>query len=221
MLSLTNNPKTVVLLRVQQGSNPYVFTLFRHILRRKEIKLAKEGTVPTIVLDALRDKYLDMRAAKSQVATQVRERYRKKILEDIERESQMIERLFAVQFVEVRNQGATRRELVNVIGDGTAATYRKFMELGGGDMRKLTTGAERLSARAESVGVIRSGDNLFDITLSTGDVVSVYLTWADGKPAIWSDDREALTKMHEEFKNGGGLYRKGAEIVALFGIEEN
>lgn len=221
MISLTNSPKTTVLLRVQEGSTPYVFTLFQSVLRRKETRMAKEGTVPSIVLDGLRDKYLEMKLAKSQVATQVRERYRKQIQDAIERETQMIERLFAVQFVEVRNQGATRRELVNVIGDGTAATYRKFMELGGGDMRKLTTGSERLSARAENAGIIRVEDNLFDITLSTGDVVTVYLAWVEGKPAIWSDDRDTMMKMREEFKSGAGLYRKGAEITSLFGLEES
>lgn len=182
--------------------------------------MARMGTVPQVVLDELRDAYVDMMDKKARVAREVRERYRDKIAEEIERETRVLERAFGVQMVEVREMGATRKELVKVIGDGTSGVYRKFIELGGGTIAGRKTGADRLAERAENIGVVQISDNQFDYEIEEGAVYRVEVQWARGVPFIWPVEHSQIGEMKELFGFTRAMaYDKGAEIVAAFGIE--
>lgn len=119
--------------------------------------MAKSGTVPAKVLDDLADAFMDMKAKRSRVEMDVRRRFKPQIEECIESETRVIERAFAVQFEEVRQQGATRKELVKIIGDGTAEIFRHYAELGGGVIAGRKTGAERASDRAAALEEEKQG----------------------------------------------------------------
>lgn len=172
-------------------------------------------------LEYLAEMYDSVQVRKAEIRKEIRERYRARAEEEIAKQIDLEDSRVGVALVRAREQGYKRKDLALVIRTNDSAKMRRYLELGGGQVRQKLTGDDRQKMREIESGIVREGNNLFDITLSSGDVVSVYLTWAEGKPAIWSDDRETLTKMHEEFKNGGGLYRKGAEIAALFGIERS
>ncbi len=190
--------------------------------------MARMGTVPQVVLDELRDAYVDMMDKKARVAREVRERYRDKIAEETERETRVLERAFGVQMVEVREMGATRKELVKVIGDGTSGVYRKFIELGGGTIAGRKTGADRLAERAEDIGVSQVAENLFDLIVGkTADglgelAIPVEIQYKDGKPFIWPVDPSDVVVLRDTYGyDRAALYNKGAEIVAAFGLEED
>lgn len=178
-------------------------------------------SVSPVVLDDLRDAYLRMKNRKAEIRAEVRERYREKIEAEIEFESQIAEREFAVRLVEVREMGATRPELVSVIRDGTAATMRRYIELGGGTIAGRKTGADRLAERAENIGVVQISDNQFDWEIAEGVVYRVEVQWAYGKPFVWPVEHSQIGEMKELFGFTRAMaYDKGAEIVAAFGLEE-
>lgn len=183
--------------------------------------------VPQVVLDDLRDTYLDMKQKRSGIAATVRERFRKTIQEEIERETRLVERAFAVQLVEVREMGASRKELVNVIGDGTASVMRDLIELGGGSVRSTQTGEERKAQRAEDMGVRRVSDELFDLVVATNEdgselAIPVKIIWADGKPMMWPEDSSEVITLRDTYGyTKQDMLAKGAEIASAFGLEED
>ena len=190
--------------------------------------MAKSNIVPTSVLDDLRDAYLDMRDAKRLVSREVREEFKPRIAEEIERRTRVIERAFAVQFEEVRQRGATRKELVEVLGDGSADVFRKYVELGGGTIAGRKTGADRLAERAENIGVKQVAEKLFDLIVGkTADglgelAIPVEIQYKDGKPFIWPVDPSDVVVLRDEYGySRGKMFDKGAEIVSAFGIEES
>lgn len=182
--------------------------------------MAKEGTVSQRDLDDLRDAYLEMRARKSQIVREVRERYRKQIQETVDFETRAIERAFGAQLVDLRDRGATRRELVSVIGDGTAETMRRFIELGGGEISKRQTGEDRRVERGLELNLLELGQNRFQYTSQSGSKVEVYLLWTDGKPALWADGEDVKILL-EDFPTSADLRKRGEEIASAFEITED
>lgn len=185
--------------------------------------MAKSNIVPSSVLDDLRDAYLDMRDAKRLVSREVREEFKPRIAEEIERRTRVIERAFAVQFEEVRQRGATRKELVEVLGDGSADVFRKYVELGGGTIAGRKTGADRLAERAENIGVEQIGENLFEWVVDDELTEIVRIDRVEGKkPYVWpvSDVKAPLEEaLRKHGKTGSYLYEKAAEIISAFGLE--
>lgn len=112
--------------------------------------MGKAGAVHQTELDRLRDEYLDMREQVRRVRSEVEREFRAKIEEEVTYRTSRVRRAFAVRFVEVKEAGATRKELVKVLGDGTAEVMRELIELGGGTVRKTQTGEERRAGRGEA-----------------------------------------------------------------------
>lgn len=177
------------------------------------------GTVPQVVLDELRDAYVDMMDKKARVAREVRERYRDKIAEEIERETRVLERAFGVQMVEVREMGATRKELVKVIGDGTSGVYRKFIELGGGTIAGRKTGADRLAERAENIGVERVSETVFKWTTDTDEVITLEICWLKDSPRVRGIDSENHEALVIATGRKSSVARElAAQIVSAYGL---
>jgi len=177
------------------------------------------GTVPQVVLDELRDAYVDMMDKKARVAREVRERYRDKIAEEIERETRVLERAFGVQMVEVREMGATRKELVKVIGDGTSGVYRKFIELGGGSIAGRKTGADRLAERTEAINVERVAETLFEWTTDTGEVITLEICWLVDSPRVRGFDGENHTAFIEAINRDVDKAKElAAQIAATYSL---
>lgn len=170
-------------------------------------------------LDRLHDEFLNMRDAKARVRREVERRYREKIEQEIEFESRGIERAFAVQLVELREAGATRKELVKVIGDGTASTMRHYIELGGGTVQKKLTGAERAEERKESLGVRHVGGNEYMWNVDGVEYLS-QLLWQNGKPVFFPVGEAART-LRDLHGFGAAEFRaKGAEVANAFDVKE-
>lgn len=183
--------------------------------------MAKNGTVPGIVLDGLRDDYLTMQDKCSKVARDVKERYRKKIQDEIEAETRLIKRAFAVKFVEVREQGATRDELTNVIGDRTAKVFREYVELGGGSISRRTTAEDRKAERMKELGVTDNGDGTFNLSVGEGEYLAITVEWQEGRPYIWPVEQSDVVILRDTYGyTQSAMFEKGAEIVASFGLGE-
>lgn len=185
------------------------------------------SNVSALELDRLRDEYLKLKTAKAEASRTVREKYRKIIADEIEMVTRVAERSFAVQLVELRERGATRKELVEVIGDGSAATMRRYVELGGGSIRTRQTGADRMEKRAEDIGVQQTatGYTMFVGTTPDGDselAVPIRVQWKNGTPYAWPVDGSDVVRLRDDYGiEREELFAKGAEIVAAFGLTEN
>lgn len=182
--------------------------------------MGKSGVMTQTELDLLLDERIEMQAKVRAVRTEIERRYRDKIEAEIEFETRAIERNFAVQLVEAKERGATYAELVKVLGTGTAAVMRKFVELGGGSVRTRTTGAERMVKRAEDIGVTPNEDGTYQWQVAE-ESVKVWLKWKDGKPyaAPTAENMQMLRTDHGI--EAAELFAKGAEIVSAFGLTEN
>lgn len=181
--------------------------------------MAKSNIVPTAVLDDLRDAYLDMRDAKRLVSREVREEFKPRIAEEIERRTRVIERAFAVQFEEVRQRGATRKELVEVLGDGSADVFRKYVELGGGTIAGRKTGADRLAERAEAINVERVSETLFEWTTGTDEVITLEICWLVDSPRVRGFDGENHTAFIEAINRDVDKAKElAAQIVSAYGL---
>lgn len=184
--------------------------------------MGKSGVMTQTELDRLLDERIEMQAKVRAVRTEIERRYRDKIEAEIEFETRAIERAFAVQLVEAKERGATYAELVKVLGTGTAAVMRKFVELGGGSVRTRTTGADRVEKRAEDIGVTPSPGTGYNWMLGDGAFVNVTVRWKEGKPYAWPTRPEMVTKLRDEYGiEREDLFAKGAEIVAAFGLTES
>lgn len=188
----------------------------------------KTGIIPQTELDRLLDERIEMQAKVRAVRTEIERRYRDKIDAEIEFETRAIERNFAVQLVEAKERGATYAELVKVLGTGTAAVMRRFVELGGGSVRTRTTGADRIEKRAEDIGVKQVEENLYAWTIQShgdkldGAEVDVTVRWRDGKPYAWPVEGSDVMRLRDDYGiEREQLFEKGAEIVAAFGLTEN
>lgn len=186
------------------------------------------SNVSAVELDNLRDAYLEMREEKNAIRSQVREEYRAKIKAEIDSRSEIAERKFAVQLVRLREMGATQKELVAVIGDGTASTMRRYVELGGGKIAGRKTGAERQKERAEDIGVREVDGNVFDLVVGvTADgngelCVPVTVQWKNGKPYAWPVEGADVVRLRDDYGiERDELFAKGAEIVSAFGLTES
>ena len=184
------------------------------------------SAVNKVDLENLRDKFLEMQREKALIRTQVREEYRAKIKAEIESRSEIAERTFAVQLVRLRDQGAKRSELIDVIGDGTAATMRRYVELGGGTLAPRKTSEERKADRAADIGVKRVSETVFDWNVgltADGDLYCpVTIQWKNGKPYAWPVDSSDVMRLRDDYGiESNELYEKGAEIVSAFGLTEN
>lgn len=188
--------------------------------------MGKTGVMTQTELDRLLDERIEMQAKVRAVRTEIERRYRDKIEAEIEFETRAIERAFAVQLVEAKERGATYAELVKVLGTGTAAVMRRFVELGGGSVRTRTTGADRVEKRAEDIGVKRVEENLFDwhvgMTASGELYVPVTVQWKDGKPYAWPVRGADVVRLRDDYGiERDELFAKGAEIVSAFGLTES
>lgn len=186
--------------------------------------MGKTGVMTQTELDRLLDERIEMQAKVRAVRTEIERRYRDKIEAEIEFETRAIERNFAVQLVEAKERGATYAELVKVLGTGTAAVMRRFVELGGGSVRTRTTGAERLERRAEDIGVRKASGGAYSWKPDPADeaTVDVIIRWHNGKPIAWGATTDDVMALQNDFGvTREELYEKGAEIVAAFGLTEN
>jgi hypothetical protein len=181
--------------------------------------MGRAGAVHQTELDRLKDEYLDMRAEIKKVRARVEAEFREKIEAEFEYQTHRVKRAFAVRFVELKEAGATRKELVRVIGDGTAEVMRELIELGGGTVRKTLTGEERRAERGENLGVREIAPGRFVYTSKGGQEVETYLLWQNGKPALWADGDDVLI-LRDDFKDAAGLRKIGAEIASAFNITE-
>lgn len=176
-------------------------------------------SVSPVVLDDLRDAYLRMKNRKAEIRAEVRERYREKIEAEIEFESQIAEREFAVRLVEVREMGATRPELVSVIRDGTAATMRRYIELGGGTIAGRKTGADRLAERAESINVERVSETVFKWSAENGEEVTLEICWLNDSPRVRGVDSENHEALVVATGRKSSVARElAAQIVTAYGL---
>jgi len=188
--------------------------------------MARQGTVSPVELDGLRDAYLEMQERKAAIRAQVREEYRAKIKAEIESRSEIAERTFAVQLVRLREAGATRAELVDIIGDGTAATMRRYVELGGGNIAVRKTSEDRKEERAKGLGVYSVDGETFDLEVGQGAdggtlCIPVTIKWRDGKPFMWPVFETDVVPLRDTYGySQEDLFSKGAEIVAAFGVTE-
>lgn len=187
----------------------------------------KTGIIPQTELDRLLDERIEMQAKVRAVRTEIERRYRDKIDAEIEFETRAIERNFAVQLVEAKERGATYAELVKVLGTGTAAVMRRFVELGGGSVRTRTTGADRIEKRAEDIGVQQTatGYTMFVGTTPDGDsglAVPIRVQWKNGTPYAWPVEGSDVKRLRDDYGiEREELFAKGAEIVSAFGLTEN
>lgn len=165
-------------------------------------------------LDALTDEYNRMKERKRHVRNEVRERYREVIENAVEREAEAIEREFAIEFVSARDRGATRSQLVKVIRTGSADTFRKYVELGGGVIRGRETGADRARERGAELGVIPKGTNLFELYKSVEGIpmepIEIHLVKEGDTHMMLPSDMDNLVKMRDAF----GYSRKDNIILA-------
>ena len=183
--------------------------------------MGKSGAMTQRELDQLLDARIEMQANVRAVRTEIERRYRDKIEAEIEFETRAIERNFAVQLVEAKERGATYAELVKVLGTGTAAIMRKYVELGGGSVRTRTTGADRVIKRAEEINVKMNGHG-YDWEVVEGVTVQITLQWKNGKPYAWPVDGSDVVRLRDDYGiEREQLFEKGAEIVAAFGLTES
>lgn len=170
-------------------------------------------------LDRLHDDFLDMRDKKNRIRREVERRYRDKIEQEIEFETRGVERAFAVQLVELREAGATRKELVKVIGDGTASTMRHFIELGGGSLQKRQTGAERAAERRKAIGVEQVTDTRFIWTVGNQGY-ECDLVWQAGKPVMFPVGDGVVTLRDVHGMTAKDFRAKGEEVANAFDLKE-
>lgn len=175
--------------------------------------------VNQIELDRLHDEFLDMRDKKNRIRREVERRYRDKIEEEIEFETRTIERVFAVRLVEVKEAGATRKDLVKVIGDGTASTMRHYIELGGGTLKKHLTGSERAVERQNATGVRRVTGNRFIWTVDEVDY-EADLLWQRGKPVLFPVGGNLVAMRDAHGIGATEIAAKGEEVASAFNISE-
>lgn len=170
-------------------------------------------------LDRLHDDFLDMRDKKNRIRREVERRYREKIEEEIEFETRGIERAFAVRLVEVKEAGATRKELVKVIGDGTASTMRHFIELGGGTVKKRLTGDQRAEERKSAIGVRHIAGNDYGWTVEGTEFICNVL-WQNGKPVLFPVGDAVMTLRDEYGMTASDFRNKGEEVANAFDLKE-
>lgn len=169
-------------------------------------------------LDRLQDAFLDMRDKKARIRREIERRYRDKIEEEIEFECRAVERAFAVQLVDLKEAGATRRELVKIIGDGTASVMRHYIELGGGEVRKRQTGEDRTRERRKALGITRIAGNRYEWKIE-GHTYPVTLMERNGHPILWPEG-DALTALRDEHGvTLDDLREKGREVADEYGME--
>lgn len=181
--------------------------------------MGKSGAVNSIELDRLLDERLEMQAKIKKVRLEVEREYKPRIEEEIEYRTRSLERAFAVRFVEIKEAGATYAELVKVLGQGTAAVMRKYVELGGGKIQKRLTGSERADERKNSTGVRHVADNRYIWTVD-GEEFEADLLWQRGKPVLFPVGDAVVTLRDNHGVNSADLVTKGAEVAAAFDISE-
>lgn len=175
--------------------------------------------IPEHELNRLIDVRIETQKRIRDVKAEVEREFAPKIEDEVAYRTRAIERAFAAELVEAKENGATYEQRVKIVGTGKAEVMRHYIELGGGTVRKTLTGEERRAERGQNLGVREIAPGRFVYTSKGGQEVETYLLWQGGKPALWADGDDVLI-LREDFTDAAGLRRIGTEIAAAFNITE-
>lgn len=176
--------------------------------------------IPEHELNRLIDVRIETQKRIRDVRAEVEREFAPKIEDEVVYRTRAIERAFAAELVEAKENGATYEQRVKIVGTGKAEVMRHYIELGGGTVRKTLTGDERRAERGENLGVREIGHNRFIYTTNNGEEVEAYVMWRDHRPYLWADGTP-VEKIMADLGDIKGLRKRGDEIVAAFGLTEN
>lgn len=178
------------------------------------------------ILKNLREKYIELQEEIARRNAEIRAKYRALEKAEKEEEKEKLEKIFAWEFNMARESGVKRYELERyVLGSNRGDRYKKYVELGGGSLRKLVSADEKIELlreaeekRFEEMGVRHVSGNRYMWTVN-GVEYPVDLLWRD-RAWIAFPFEDAFGKMREQGIGLKEAKEKGAEIARAFGVEE-
>lgn len=180
------------------------------------------------IISDLADAYEELVEASNRISREVDAEYRE-IKKQVKAERRLeLERAFALKFNVAREMGIPRYKLeLPVLRTKNGERFKYFVDLAGGELRKLRTASERaadknaeLETRREESGIRHIGGLEYEYDIEPDTTVTVELRRRpEGVYAYPVGQQSALDMQDKLGRDRAVLFELGAKIVELFGAE--